>query len=215
MKKVILFLSISVFLAFFVFAQDKKFTPLLGSTLDIAKSTFCKKYQCVAQYDNQKKIFTHFILNMPDDDPIFFERLGRTELFVSEDKKKQLVSISVYLRQNFKSNYSAKDDENIMLADLIYSAVGKKLKLDKYKGNSPEINECFFRAGAAPKENIEHLTRVLTTGDVTLQTEKKKVKYQAVCSRRFNGSTPEMYTPAFWISIPSIKDSQTPVYRYR
>jgi hypothetical protein len=206
-----------IFSSFLGVAQNQKFSPLLGDTQDFTKSPFCKNYKCTVKYDNQKKIFTHFVLNIPDDNPNFFEDYGRTELFVGEDKKRQLVNIEVQLRQDSKDNFAINNFESVMLADLIYYAVGgKRLPLSKSVGEdyAPTITDCFFKTGGSPKENFEPLTRVMSTGEVMLQVDKKKVKYRTVCSSRLGGRTPRLYTPVFWIEIPSIKDSQTPPYRY-
>jgi hypothetical protein len=214
------FFSLTVLCFFAIsltFGQQKKPVPLLGSTQDVTKSLFCKKYKCVAKYTGEFKVFSHFVLTLPDDDPDFYENFGQTTLFIKEDKKSQLAYIGVQLIQKQKSSENADQRATIMLADLVYYAVDKQFSItkDRFGDFSPEINDCFYKAQSRPKENIDELTRVLMTGEILLQVEKKKVKYRASCSRRFNGRTIDRYTPMFWIEIPSIKDSQKPAIRYR
>jgi hypothetical protein len=217
MKQLGLIVVLCVFISFLGVAQQSKPIPLLGSTQDFTKSPFCKKYKCVAKYTGEFKVFNHFVLTLPDDNPNFYEDFGQTTLFLKEDKKYQLIVISLWLQEKQKSSDNADQRATIMLADLVYYAVGKKFSItkDRFGDFSPEINNCFYKAQSRPKENIEELTRVLMTGEIILQIDKKKVKYQATCSRRFNGGAPDRYMPAFTIEIPSIKDSQNPAVRYR
>jgi hypothetical protein len=208
-----------IFSSFLGVAQNQKFIPLLGSIQSITKSPFCKKYKCIIEYDSQKKIFTNFVLVISGDDPNDknLETYEKTRLHFSEDKKQQLVYLQVWLREDFKSNMGTNSLESVMLADLMYYAVGgKRLPLSKSMGEdyAPAISDCFLKSRGLQKENFEPLTRVMSTGEVMLQVDKKKVKYRTVCSSRFGGSKPEYYMPAFWIEIPSIKDRQTPPYRY-
>jgi hypothetical protein len=217
MKQLFFVIVLCIFTLFFTFAQQKNLVPLLGSTQDFTKSPFCKKYKCIAKYTGEFKVFSHFVLSLPDDDPAFYEDFGQTTIFLKEDKKKQLAYIGVTLIQKSKSSDNADPRATIMLLDLVYYAVGKKFSIfkDRFGDFSPEINDCFYKAQSRPKENIEELTRISITGEITLEIDKKKVKYQATCSRFSGGRTPELYTPGFTIKIPSIKDSQKPAIRYR
>ncbi len=217
MKKFGLTVISCIFLAFSGVAQQSKFIPLLGSTQDFAKSSFCKKYKCVAKYTGEFKLFDHFVLTLPNDNPNFYEDLGQTILIIKEDKKKQLTYIELQLMQMFKSNENADPSATIMLADLLYYVINKKflIKKDRFGDFSPDINNCFYRARVYPKENIDNLsTRLFMTGETTLQIDKKKVKYQVTCNVGFEGTRSEHYMPIFTIEIPSIKDAQTPRYRY-
>jgi hypothetical protein len=218
MRRLGLIVVLCVFISFLGVAQQSKLLPLLGSTQDFTKSPFCKKYKCIAKYTGEFKVFSHFVLTLPDDNPNFYEDFGQTTLFLAEDKKHQLIVISLWLEQKTKSSYNADPRATVMLADLLYYAVDKKFSItkDRFGDFSPGINDCFYKARSRPKENIDNLlTRLLMTGEITLQVEKKKVKYQVTCNVGFKGRTPDRYTPAFTIEIPSIKDSQTPAIRYR
>jgi hypothetical protein len=184
-------------------AQPSKSSLLFGSNQDMSKSTFCKIYKCQAKYDKQLNIITSYVLNLPNDNPKFYDAVGRMRLLYKYDERKQLVYVNFWLRENFKSNRTINSDESKVLADFLSYAVGKKLATtENYVGKfSPDVVECFASAREVPKENIEPLTRVMFTGEIMLQVDKKKVKYRAVCSRAFNGSNSKKYLPAFWLEI--------------
>jgi hypothetical protein len=214
---------ISILLSFmmvscFSQAQNKTSVPLLGSTQDITKSEFCKQYKCQSM---PRENGLGYLLALPSDlswDEImqFESSKGKTQpqlwsefrtiMFSKYDTKKQLINIEFQLQDEFRNNRVIQSDQSKMLADAMRYAVGKILPLDTSLGEkySPDISECFAQARAFPKENFEPLTRILMTGEITLQVDKRKLKYRAVCSRRFNGSTKEEYRPAFWIEIPDL-----------
>lgn len=208
-------------------AQNNNPVPLLGSKQNIEISTFCKKYKCKLM---PRENGIGYILELPGDetwaDIIYTNRLYhkntvqlwseyRTIMRIMEDRKTgQLAEISFTLRENFRSNLGTYIPETIMLADAIYYAVGKRLPLDKSGGElySRDVNDCFLDSRAFPEENYNKVTRsrAMLTGEITLQVAKKKAKYRVACSASTNGSTPKMYSPAFWIEIPSITDLRSP-----
>ncbi len=187
-------------------AQNKKFIPLLGSTQDISKSEFCKIYKCKAVYDKEKGFLTHYILNLPGDNPAFFKTTGRTEMSIKYDSKKQIIFFEFRLQEDSRNNRIIANNESKMLADAMRYFVGKMLPLDKnYKGDhSSDVDECFAGFKEAPRGNLDPYKRIMLTGEISLQVDKRKVKYRAACSRAFNGSTKEMYSPTFWIEIPDL-----------
>jgi hypothetical protein len=206
-------------------AQNKTSIPLLGSKQDIEKSEFCKKYKC---QPIPRDIGGGYVLELPGDiswdDIKYFKSSSllnkaqllseyRTTFSVKQDRKSQQLALFDFnLRENSKSNLATYTAETVMLADFIYYSVKKRLPLDKSQGElyAPDIDECFLKARAFPKQNIEPLTRVMLTGETVTQMDAKKVQYRAVCSARFAGSTPKMYSPWFLLEIPSMKDLMTP-----
>lgn len=199
------------------FSQAQNQTrPLLGSKQNVEKSGFCKKYKCKKMPED---IGLGYILELPNDelwDDIQYYpsskgknvaelwSIYRTTMdFSLDEKTKQIKHISFWLRQNFRGNKGTYVQETLMLADAIYYAMGKRLTLGTSLGEpyAPDISDCFLTSRAVQKENIERLTRVMMTAEVMLETEKRKAQARAVCSSRFNGSTPDRYMPAFWIEI--------------
>ncbi len=206
-------------------AQSKIPVPLLGSKQDILPSEFCKKYKCQLI---SRGIGVGYVLQLSGD--IDWNTIKsfknskllnqaqllsqyRTVFSLKEERKsKQIALFTFDLRENSKSNFATYAPETVMLADFMYYAVGKRLPLGKSAGESfaPDINDCFFNTKGRPKENIEELTRVMLTGQITTQIGSKKVQYRTLCSTRFEGSTPKMYSPWFSLEIPSMKDLATP-----
>ena len=204
MKKVLYVVGIGILLVSCLSnAQTQNQTTLLGTTKDISKSEFCKKYQCQPKYDMQAGILTHYILNIPRQDPGFFNKLGRVQLLPDHDAKKQLVYVAVNLQEDSKSNQGINYFESVMLADLLYSFVGKKLTLKKqFDFNySPDISDCFSDVRFNPKENFESQRRLVLTGATKLQLDNKQTKYRAVCMWTQSSRDAKMYLPTFEIEI--------------
>ncbi len=213
------FFSIVLLLAIlFTQAQNRSFLPLLGSNQDVTKSAFCKQYKC--QKIPQENGSGYF-LTLPSDlswDKImaFKESKGKTQIQLQfewraavsfkYDTKKQLIHVEFNLQQDFRNNLSIQNDASKMLADAIQYFVGKRLPIARdYEGDySPDIDDCFADFRADPKGNLDTFGRVMMTGEIILQVDKKKTKYRVVCSRAFDGSTKEKYTPYFWIEIPDL-----------
>ena len=199
-------------------AESKVSVPLLGSKQVVESSEFCKKYKCRAM---PRENGLGYVLELPTDLPWsdimdYLSSKGkvqpqlwreyRTLMDVSVDRKTgQVAAIEFGLRENSRGNKGTHRAESVMLADAIYYITGKRLILNKSQGElySRDISDCFVFARGFIKENISPLTRVMMTGEVTLQVDKKKAKYRGVCSANSNGSTPQTYLPAFWIEIPS------------
>jgi hypothetical protein len=192
MKKVFLG-TIIIFLALSTQAQTIT-KPFFGTTQSIKLSAFCKKYQCKAIMPKNGIGYTLFAPRTT----------GRTVLLYEYDKKKQLRYVNIYLEDEYRSNYSIGTSGSVILADLVYTALGKKFTIQKNQFNetlSRDIMDCFNNARYVPEENFEHLTRAMFTGYVTLEVEKRKVKYRVACSARFSGRTKEEWMPAFWIQL--------------
>ena len=214
MKRLFLGIGIVMISACFSQAQNKMLVPLLGSKQIVESSEFCKKYKCKAM---PRANGLGYVLQLPGDDtwsdimsypnskgqmqPQLW-RDYRTLMYVKVDRKtQQVASIEFGLRENFRGNIATHTSENQMLADAIYHIVGKRLSLNKSQGEfySTEIDDCFVLAKSLARDKVS----VMMTGEVTLQVDKKKAKYRAICSANSNGSTPKMYLPAFWIEIPT------------
>jgi hypothetical protein len=184
-------------------AQTRNQKSMLGTIQDIAKSSFCKKYQCQPKYDEQAGILTHYILNIPRQDPGFFAKLGRVQLLPGYDSKKQLIYIAVNLQEDSKTNIDINYFESAMLADLLYSVVGTKLELKKQFdfSYSPDISDCFSDVRFKPKENFASQRRQMLTGSTKLQIDNKQVKYRVVCMWAQSSRDAKMYLPTFEIEV--------------
>ena len=184
-------------------AQTQNQKVMLGTIQNIAKSSFCKKYQCQPKYDEQVKILTHYILNIPRQDPGFFAKLGRVQLLPSYDSKKQLTYIAVNLQEDSKTNIGINYFESAMLADLLYSVVGTKLELKKQFdfSYSPDISDCFSDVRFKPRQNFALQRRQMFTGFTKLQIDNKQVKYRVVCMWAQSSRDKKMYLPTFEIEI--------------
>ena len=218
MKRLFLGIGIVMISACFSQAQNKTLLPLLGSKQIVESSDFCKKYKCKVM---PRENGLGYVLQLPRDDTwsdimSYPDSKGKTQpqlwqnyrtlMDVDVDRKTgQIASIEFGLRENFRSNIAIRTSENQMLADAIYHIVGKRLALDKSQGEfySTDIDDCFVLAKSLARDRVS----VMMTGEVTLQVNKKKAKYRAMCSANSNGSTPKMYLPAFWIEIPSFTNT--------
>jgi hypothetical protein len=204
MKKIFHILLIGVLVVSCLsIAQTQNQKVILRTTQDIAKSSFCKKYQCQPKYDKQAGILTHYILNIPRQDPGFFDKLGRVQLLPNYDSKKQLTYIAVNLQEDSKINIGVNYFESAMLADLLYSTVGKKLELKKQFdfSYSPDISDCFSDVRFKPKENFDSQRRQMFVGSTKLQVDNKQVKYRVVCMWTQSARDAKMYLPTFEIEI--------------
>lgn len=201
-------MQVAVFLlllaACFSQAQEKKLVPLLGSTQDIAKSDFCKKYKCSAVYDKQLNVLTHYVLTVEGQDPDFFERLGRTIILPRYDAKKQFRYAEIRLQKDSKRNLGTSNAESELVADFLYFALGKKFPLIKDALNekySPEIEDCFSDVRFLPRENDNSGSRVMLTGYLILENGLKKVRYQASCTNLTSVTDKNLYLPSFSLKI--------------
>jgi hypothetical protein len=204
MKKIFHILLIGVLVVSCLsIAQTQNQKVMLGTTQDIAKSSFCKKYQCQPKYDKQAGILTLYILNIPRQDPGLFAKLGRVQLLPDYDSKKQLTYIAVNLQEDSKTNIGINYFESAMLADLLYSVVGTKLELKKQFdfSYSPDISDCFSDVRFKLKENFASRRRQMLTGSTKLQIDNKQVKYRVVCMWAQSSRDAKMYLPTFEIEI--------------
>jgi hypothetical protein len=204
MKNVFHMLTTGIFLASCLCnAQTQSQKVMLGTIQDIAKSSFCKKYQCQPKYDEQVGVLSYYILNIPRQDPGFFTKLGRVQLLPDYDSKKQLTYIAVNLQEDSKTNIGINYFESIMLADLVYSVVGTKLTLKKQFdfSYSPDISDCFSDVRFKPKENFALQRRQMLSGVTKLQVDNKKVKYRVVCMWTQSSRDTKMYFPTFEIEV--------------
>jgi hypothetical protein len=215
-KHVLFGLVLLTSVACFSQAQNQTVRPLLGTKQRIENSAFCKQYKCQKMPET---IGRGYVLELPDDwtwddiktDPDYKKlnlvqlwSIYRTVMFVSTNEKTgQIESIGFHLRENFRGNKGTYRPETVMIVDAIYYAMGKRLTLDKTQGESysRDVTDCFLRTRARASENIERLTRVMMTGEVMLETEKRKAQARAVCSSRFDGSTPDRYMPTFRVEL--------------
>ena len=112
-------------------------------------------------------------------------RKYRSLMYTDVDEKTgQLKWIEFQLRESFKGEKEISSSESVMLADAIYYIVGKRITLSKSQNKlyASAVNDCFLFSRTLPEENISRLTRVMMTGEIMLQIDKKKGNYRTVCS---------------------------------
>jgi hypothetical protein len=179
-------------------AQNKSSVPLLGSRQLVESSEFCRKYKCKAIPREYTEGLKGYVLELPNDETwsnimSYPSSKGKTqsELWLKyrslmyadvDEKTGQLRWVEFQLRGDFESNKRTFGSESVMLADAIYYTIGKRLTLNNSKGElyAPAVNDCFLFSRTLPEENISRLTRVMLTGEITLQIDRKKAKYQAI-----------------------------------
>jgi hypothetical protein len=190
--------------------------PLLGAKVSMLNTPFCKKYKCVAMpRDNGGG----YILSLPGDQPLEQVRKlssskglnivqlwarHRTTMIFEQDERGQLVSVEFDLREHFFRNTAIYFSEAQMLIDFMDQAVSRKVKRFVKLGQiySPEIEECFYNVRFDSQNNDSDDNRVMFTGNVLMEVQKKTMAYDVNCSFTFSNSIngEKVYSPHFIIN---------------
>ena len=200
MKYILLGIGITLINACSSESNNKTLTPLLGSKQIVESSDFCKKYKCKAMPKEYTEGLEGYVLELPNDEtwsnimsypsskgkiqPNLWRKY-RSLMYTDVDEKTgQLKWIEFQLRESFKGEKEISSSESVMLADAIYYIVGKRITLSKSQNKlyASAVNDCFLFSRTLPEENISRLTRVMMTGEIMLQIDKKKGNYRTVCS---------------------------------